>query len=116
VNLVNCTPHPIRLLAGEPGAERILDLPPSGAVARAAEQRQQVGTVEAGGVSLPVYEVSYGGLEGLPEPAPGTVYLVSAIAARAAAGAGRQDCLVTADPVRDDQGRITGARALARVS
>jgi hypothetical protein len=116
VNLVNCTPHPIRLLAGEPGAERVLDLPPSGAVARAAEQRQQVGTVEAGGVSLPVYEVSYGDLEGLPEPAPGTVYIVSAIAARAAAAAGRQDCLVVADPVRDGEGRITGARALARVS
>jgi hypothetical protein len=50
----------------------------------------------------------------LPQPVDGTVYIVPLLIAQAFA-ASRDDLLVTNDPVRDDAGRITGCRSLARV-
>lgn len=50
--------------------------------------------------------VEYGDIEGLPDPAPNTFYIVSAIALAAAKAAGRTDCVAPAtghpDCVRKD--------------
>lgn len=69
------------------------------------------GHLEAGGC---VYSLR-GGAGGTPcdhEPRRG--YIVSSVVAQAVAGT-RDDVLVPDDLVRDEQGRVIGARALARV-
>lgn len=50
---------------------------------------------------LPVEEVVYGEIEGLPEPQEGTFYIVSGLVAAAAAREGRKDCLAPGGLVRD---------------
>jgi len=89
-------------------------------VARAQEVREVVGAVELDGLGqLPVLSVSYGEPEGLPEVIEAdTIYIVSALAAQAIR-AHRPDIaehfMVVSDPVRDEEGRIAGARALGRI-
>jgi len=111
--LINCTPHEI-VLVGEDGQE--VRLPPSGFVVRASEERERIGTLLLDGVSVPVYRVSFGEPSGIPEEAEAIV--VSAVAAQAIRRH-RPDLVdrvyVTADPVRDESGRIIGARGLARI-
>lgn len=117
MRILNLTPHPITLIGA--GSEAITT-PPSGRVARAQEVREVVGAVELDGLGqLPVLSVSYGEPEGLPEVIEAdTVYIVSALAAQAIR-AHRPDVadhfMVVSDPVRDEEGRIAGARALARI-
>jgi len=107
--LVNLTPHDVILVRNEAR----LVVPPSGSVARAATTRQEVTILDIDGFTVPVNRVSYGQVENLPEPTEGTYYIVSAIVAQAAPE--RQDLLVPDDTIRDAQGRIIGARALAHV-
>jgi len=52
-------------------------------------------------------------LENLPDPAVKTIYIVSSIVAQAVSD--RTDVMIPDDPVRDEAGRIIGARGLARV-
>lgn len=114
MNVVNLTPHPVTLVRGDTA----LTIPPSGTVCRAAELVTELGAIEVDGLGpVPVRRVEYGAPEGLPEPAPETLYLVSALAAAAIRRhcPERDDVVVVADPVRDQDGRIVGARALARV-
>lgn len=104
VRFVNLTPHEI-VLWGRP-------IPPSGMVARCAVEEHLLRYIihpetEDG---VPVYAVSFGAVEGLPVPIPGTYYLVSSIVA--AAVRGRTDVVVPHHLVRDDAGRITGCLAL----
>lgn len=114
VNLVNLTPHPV-VLRPEGGGS--VTIAPSGAVCRAREEREFVGHVSIAGVGVPVYRIAYGAPEGLPAPEPGTIYVVSALAAQAirAHRPDRDDVVVVSDPVRDDQGRVIGARSLSRI-
>lgn len=62
-----------------------------------------------------VYQATPGPVEGLPEPDPAcrVRYIVSRVVAEAARG--RADLLIPDDTVRDEQGRIIGCRALARL-
>ena len=104
MKLVNLTPHAIHIGA--------LTIPPSGTVARASEQYVDLDPITVDGHEVPIRLVTYGDLTGLPEPQAGVAYIVSSIAAQAAAG--RTDVLVPTDPIRDEEGRIVGCRALAR--
>jgi hypothetical protein len=114
--IVNLTPHPV-VLIGDVGE---VTIPPSGSVVRAREVREILGTVEVDGAgALPVLRVSYAEPEGLPEQLePRTIYIVSALAA-ASIRAHRPDIadhfFVVSDIVRDSDGRVIGARALARI-
>ncbi|WP_306530390.1 hypothetical protein, partial [Megasphaera sp.] len=72
--------------------------------------KEEVGT--AGPV--PVYNMTYGPVQGLPEPQADTAYIVSSVVAQSLAGS-RDDVLVPIDFVRDDQGQITGCRSLGRL-
>src|SRR5690606_25377330 len=109
VRLVNLTPHEIRLLTQQP--EGLFFIPPSRQVARVAVRREDAGYIDAGGVPIPLARTRYGEIEGLPDPQPGTLYIVSSLVAAAARD--RDDLLVPDDLVRDDEGRIIGARGLA---
>lgn len=56
----------------------------------------------AGGIDgIPIKSVTYGEIEGLPEPQEGVYYIVSELVAAAAAKIGRVDCLAPGALVRD---------------
>jgi len=88
----------------------VLEVPPSGTVARCAEQRENVLPLKIGGVEVVVSSVSFGAVENLPAPEPGTVYVVSALVLAAAPG--RADVFAPGPAVRDADGRIIGCLGL----
>ena len=112
MNIVNLTPHALVLMPGGPD-EPTATIPPSGQVARCAVNRIQVDSLTVDGIIVPVNQTQFGEVSGLPDPQPDTIYVVSALVAQAVPE--RQDVFIVDDAVRDDQGRIIGARALAHV-
>jgi hypothetical protein len=107
MKIVNLTPHDLHLHLPD---GRVRTIPRSGTVARASQVNRPVGEVDG----IPLVEASYGSVEGLPPPRAGVLLVVSALAAAAARG--RSDLVVPGDPVRDDQGRVVGAKSLMRVT
>lgn len=107
MNIVNLTPHTINFLDGDNNP--VLTVQPSGTIARAKQTRTLCGTV----AGIPVNQCAYGQVQGLPEPAKETIYVVSAITAQACPE--RQDVYVVDDSVRNEDGRIIGVRALAHI-
>ena len=65
---INCTPHVIRLNSGE-------EFPPSGNIARVTSSYEEVSPGQ--------FRVKYGEAQGLPDPIPGVMYIVSAMVAGA---------------------------------
>ena len=112
MHILNLTPHPLNLMPAGPTGP-VVTIPPSGIVARCATSRVQVDTVTVDGISVPVNQTRFGEVSDLPDPQPDTIYVVSALVAQAVPD--RQDVFIVDDAVRDEQGRIIGARALARV-
>lgn len=111
MKIVNLTPHALNLMPNGPDGP-VVTIPPSGTVARCATERTLVETVTVDGVTIPVNRTVFGEVTGLPDPEPGTVYVVSAIVAQAVR---RDDVFIVDNAVRDAEGRIIGARALAKV-
>jgi len=109
MKIVNLTPHTLNLFVGD----KELQIPPSGIIARCEVTRQQVGIITVDGIEIPVNRTVFGKVENLPEPQEGVVYVVSALVAQAVPD--REDVFIPDDTMRDEQGRIIGARALARV-
>ena len=109
--LVNLTPHAIHIVddSGSP----LLTLPPSGSVARCATAREFNRLLSIGGVVISQTHTGFGEIEGLPCSVTGIFYIVSALVAQAARD--RDDLLIPDDTVRDNEGRIMGCRALARI-
>jgi hypothetical protein len=113
--LVNLTPHSVVLMVeGGP-----VEVPPSGFVARAEERKELVGILGGKDVSIPLYRVSYGELGGLPRINTDTYYIVSSVAAQAIRAYLPKELVerfvVVTDPVRDEEGRVVGARGLALI-
>ena len=111
MKLVNLTPHALNLMPEGPDE-------PDGLIRRpgrlpGARLTGQVDTVAVDGISVPVNQTQFGAVTGLPDPQPDTIYIVSSLVAQAVPD--RPDVLIVDDAVRDDQGRIIGARALAHV-
>lgn len=107
MTIVNLTPHTINFL--DEDNNLVLTVEPSGTIARARQTRTLCGTV----AGIPVNQCAYGTVQGLPEPAKETIYVVSAITAQACPE--RQDVYVVDDSVRNEDGRIIGVRALAHI-
>jgi len=112
MKIVNLTPHPLNLMPEGPEGP-VVTIPPSGQVARCTVDRVQVDTVTVDGISIPVNQTRFGKVENLPEPQEGTIFIVSALTAQAVPE--REDVFIPDDAVRDEQGRIIGCRALARI-
>ncbi|MFJ4010341.1 hypothetical protein [Streptomyces sp. NPDC090026] len=110
VRLVNLTPHPVRLISGDGTA--LTELPSSPAPARRTESTEPEPPLIAKGITVPVVRLSFGPVENLPPPTPGTAYVVSRLVAEAYPD--RDDLFVPALLVRDADGVTTGCRALAR--
>ena len=107
MNIINLTPHTINFLDGD--NQPILTVEPSGVVARAKQTRTLCGTI----AGIPVNQCAYGTVQGLPEPAKETIYVVSSITAQACPE--RADVYIVDDSVRNEDGRIIGVRALAHI-
>lgn len=105
MTLHNLTPHPITLI--RPDGESVT-LQASGSPARCAQTANVVGDV----AGFPVQRLTFGAVDNLPPSVDGTVYIASLLVVQAARAAGRTDVFAVADTVRDDAGRIVGARAL----
>ena len=112
MNIINLTPHALNLMPAGPDGP-VVTIPPSGLVARCAVDRVQVDTVTVDGMSVPVNRTQFGSVSDLPNPQPDTIFVVSALVAQAVPD--RPDVFIVDDAVRDEQGRIIGAKALAHV-
>ena len=104
MELVNLTPHDINLIneAGEPVLVKA-----SGMLARCKVTTEKVGTIN--GIKVNVSH--FGDIEGLPAPEAGKVYIVSAMILTALHGE-RSDVLGVSEYIRDEEGKIVGAKAL----
>ena len=107
MQIINLTPHAINFL--DSNNHPILTVEPSGVIARAKQPRTLCGTI----AGIPVNQCAYGTVQGLPEPAKETIYIVSSITAQACPE--REDVYIVDDSVRGDDGRIIGVRALAHI-
>lgn len=126
--IINLTPHEITIysttsvevvetkgyksLVVKAGEKPALILPPSGVVARASEVVERLPQIEVEGLEIPLIHKTMGEPVGLPEPVPGTLYLVSLATAKAAPN--RDDLLVVGESCRDLEGHIRGCVSLAR--
>lgn len=101
---VNVTPHAITLNNG-------VVFPTSGTVARVSNSFSEPDDDN-------VMSISYGNIEGLPEPADNTLYIVSALVLSAAKEKGRTDCVAPAtghpDCVRSEKGFILSVPGFVR--
>lgn len=107
MQIINLTPHAINFL--DSNNHPVPTVEPSGTIARAKQTRTLCGTI----AGIPVNQCAYGTVQGLPEPAKETIYIVSAITAQACPE--REDVYIVDDSVRGDDGRIIGVRALAHI-
>lgn len=107
---LNLTSHPLTLVIG--GGR--LTIQPEATPARVNSFKKQIAELEVFGLPTPINVTTYGDVTGLPAPEDGTIYIVSLLVAQALRGT-RDDVLIVDDTVRDEQGRIVGARGLARV-
>lgn len=106
IRLENYTPH-VLLTYRADGREPI-ELPQRGN-ARLSEEYMDGGWLPGG---LPLTLVRYGQVSGLPDPAPGAVYVVSQLVVETLPD--RDDVCFPAGMIRDDDGTIIGFRHLAR--
>jgi len=97
--IYNLTPHPITVNG--------VTFPPSGKVARVTEE----GGVELAFPPFTIKRIRTGKVVDLPPRKGGIWYIVSRPVALAAIG--REDLLVPDDFVRDEEGKIIGARRFA---
>lgn len=86
---------------------------PSGQLARVTSRTVQVGSVDCGGMTIPLTATEYGEVEGLPEPEDGTIYVVSSLVAQSFRE--RDDVFIPNESVRDEDGHIVGCKSLGRV-
>ena len=104
------TPHEVKIVDG---GNNVVAVFPSDGVAWVSQYDVLVDEIN----SIPVVKTEFGEVLGLPEPAEDTVFIVSRITVEVARARGlnTDDLLITSGAVRDDQGRIVGCRALARL-
>lgn len=107
MNIVNLTPHPVNFVAADGTPVRTVDA--SGKLARVVAKTVTVGDVDG----IPVTATDFGDVEGLPDPTPGTIFVVSSLVAQRVSD--RDDVFVPNQAVRDASGRIIGCQSLARV-
>ena len=100
--LINLTPHPINIVKdGE-----IVKTIPSNGIARLSQSLTQIGTYE----DIPLFKITFGNGENIPEP-DGNLYIVSSIVKSAYPD--RDDLVVPAELVRDDNGNIIGCKGFS---
>ena len=110
MTIKNLTPHTVNVCDSEGHVIRSFE---SEGIARATQSSTVIGEVD----DIELVEMSFGDPIDLPDPTEGTLLIVSVITANAAKACGRgaDDLVITADPVRDADGRIVGCMRFAKV-
>jgi hypothetical protein len=110
VRLVNLTTHDVTVI--DEDGDVILNIRPSGDVARTTKLREKIFQIYVDHAIVPVNETSLSSVHNLPPMRDNTFYIVSH---RTYEAAGRRaDLLVVDESVRDSDGKTIGCRALAR--
>jgi hypothetical protein len=105
--LVNLTPHQLRVV--DHNGATVLDLPPPDIPARIGQTT--VAEQHLGPTRVPLRTIRYGPPTSLPEQTDNTILIVSRVVAQEL---DRPDLVFPDEEIRDNNGRITGCRALAR--
>jgi len=104
--LINLTPHEVVLYASD--GCTVIDKIPSSGNARVAMSEELIGELNG----IPVVRSVSGGVEGMPDPQAGVVYIVSFITLQALVGTSDRCDFVSPNTnsacVRDDEGNILG--------
>jgi len=114
MTIINCTPHDIVIRS----ADGDTTVPKGDTIARVVMVPGVAGVIE--GIACPVYSAdTVGAVEGIPEPSPGVIYMVSGMVGSAVAGT-RSDCCVPgtgpADgAVRNEKGWIVAVTRIKMV-
>lgn len=105
--LINLTPHPVTLI----NLDTELTIPSSG-IARVEQKTEPVGTITIGHHVVRLTKTVFGKeTNGLPDP-DGNLYIVSMLVCQA--NPTRDDLYIVNETVRDEEGRIVGAKSLAQ--
>lgn len=102
MRVINCTPHELNVLTDT----TVVTIEPSGIVPRVESHSEIVGRVD--GIDL--YRTTFGEVDGLPDPQPDTLLVVSSVVKAAASSRG--DLVSPTRLVRDEHGRVTGCTGL----
>lgn len=108
MKLVNCTPHDV-VITDVLGM--YLSFPASGICPRVSSKEVPTDTIEVGGSVIATCRREYGAVEGLPEPAEDTLYIVSSMVK--AACPDRADLVVPHDFYRNEKGDIVACKKFA---
>jgi len=113
--ITNLTPHDITIRSAE-GVDTII--PKSGTVARVVMVPGEASMVA--GIPCPVYSPdAVGAVEGIPEPSPGVIYMVSGMVGGSVAGTRDDICVPGTGPkdgaVRNDKGWIVAVTRIKMV-
>ena len=103
--LVNLTPHAITLVE----STSQITITASGQIARLSVTREQRDPLLVRNCAISVSKPTLGEITGLPDPEPGTIFIVSALVADAAK---RADVMSPGELLRDPDGVIVGAHGL----
>lgn len=113
MNIINLTPHKVVVIAEDENRNPyVYEFPPSGTVARVSSTQTEVELIG----NIPIVKTEFGEVEGLPDPQPDTIYIVSSLVAQALSG--KRNDVVSPDTgptaYRDEEGRITAVRRFQR--
>ena len=113
VKVRNFTPHPITIIVrkGENMQEHTDITLPSEGNARVSVTEKMVSTVDSGQGLVDYYVEEFGQVEGLPDPEPNTVLIVSRLVYDACPD--RDDLVYPVGLLRDELGRVIGCRGLS---
>ena len=108
MNIVNLTPHDINIVDKRGG--KVADFKGSGidGSARVSTDTKQIGDING----VPLFDVVFGDVTGLPDAIDGTMFIVSGMVKSARPD--RKDLLIVANTVRDDKNRIIGALGFSK--
>jgi hypothetical protein len=106
--VINLCPHVLNILDAE---GKVRDFPKCETPARVSQSEELQGYI----LGVPVTRQKFGNVENLPEPKEGHFYVVSRIVAAAAKEEGRKtsDLLIPGPGVRDEEGKIIGAKGFS---
>jgi hypothetical protein len=104
MKLINLTPHVLNLIAADGS---VVDVQPSGDVARVASDSAIVATINGINVS----QQTFGDVTGLPAAQDSVILIVSRMVKDRVTN--RTDVMVPGAPVRDADGKIIGASGLS---
>ena len=107
MNIINKTPHPIHVLAGDKVATTFPACPHEELIRLKAES-----VPDEPVCGVPTSRTAFGEATNLPTYANDVFYIVSQLVKGALPA--RSDLLVPAEVVRDDDGNIVGCRSLGR--